>query len=315
MDRIVKGVCFGGKARVALIDTTEAVNELIKIHDLTPLSAAALGRTLTVGAYITANLKSDSDRFNVIINGGGPIGKICVAGEKRGTVKGFVENPHVDLPLRDDGKLNVGGAVGTNGEIVVIKDLGLKEPYIGRCKLVSGEIAEDFAMYLYKSEGIKGAVALGVLNDKNGCKASGGIIVEALPDADDNAVFMLEDIMTNFTAISSMIAEKSIEEIGDFYFGHLDAEFFPAEPIELYCGCESKIRDVIIGLGKAEAEDIIKERGEIEVKCDYCGKAYKYTAEDVDKLFKKRFLFINEADPSASGVIESDINSGDKDSE
>lgn len=313
MDRIVKGVCFGGKARVALIDTTEAVNALIKTHDLTPLAAAALGRTLTAGAYISANLKNDSDRFNLVIDGNGPIGKICVAGEKRGTVKGFVEEPHVDLPLRADGKLDVGGAVGKKGEIVVIKDLGLKEPYIGRCELVSGEIAEDFAMYLFKSEGIKGAVALGVLNDKNGCKASGGIIVEALPDADDNAIFMLEDIMTNFTAISSMIAEKSIEEIGDFYFGHLDAEFFPAEPIELFCGCESKIRNVIISLGKAEADDIIKERGEIEVKCDYCRKAYKYTAEDVEQLFKKkRFMIINEAEPEESGVYESEGN-GDKD--
>lgn len=313
MDRIVKGVCFGGKARVALIDTTEAVNALIKTHDLTPLAAAALGRTLTAGAYISANLKNDSDRFNLVIDGNGPIGKICVAGEKRGTVKGFVEEPHVDLPLRADGKLDVGGAVGKKGEIVVIKDLGLKEPYIGRCELVSGEIAEDFAMYLFKSEGIKGAVALGVLNDKNGCKASGGIIVEALPDADDNAIFMLEDIMTNFTAISSMIAEKSIEEIGDFYFGHLDAEFFPAEPIELFCGCESKIRNVIISLGKAEADDIIKERGEIEVKCDYCRKAYKYTAEDVEQLFKKkRFMIINEAEPEESGVYESEDN-GDKD--
>ncbi len=285
MDRIVKGVCFGGKARVALIDTTGIVNELIRIHDLTPLAAAALGRTVTVGAYVTANLKNDSDRFNIIVNGGGPIGRICVAGEKRGTVKGFVENPHVNLPVRADGKLDVGGAVGKNGDIVVIKDLGLKEPYVGRCELVSGEIAEDFATYLFKSEGITGAVALGVLNDKDGCKASGGIIVEALPDADENAVFMLEDIMTNFTHISSMIAEKSIEDIGEFYFGHLDTEFFAAEPIELYCGCAQKIRNVVKSLGRAEAEEIVKERGNIEVKCDYCGKAYTYTECDLDDIF------------------------------
>ncbi|MBQ9114922.1 MAG: Hsp33 family molecular chaperone HslO [Clostridia bacterium] len=287
MDKIIKAVLFGGKARVALIETTETVNKAIKTHDLTPLAAAALGRSLTIGAYIESNLKSETHKFNLIINGGGPIGKIYVTSDRVGTVKGLVENPQVDLPLRKDGKLDVGGAVGTNGDIVVIKDLGLKEPYIGRSQLVSGEIAEDYNNYLFKSEGILNAVALGVLNDKDGCKAAGGIIIEAMPDADDNMVCILEDIMSNFTNISALIAEKGIEEIGNYYFGHLDAEFFPAQTVRFKCDCWHKIRKIVRGLGRAEIEDIMKEQGMLEIKCDYCRKNYVYTEKDLDFLFEE----------------------------
>ncbi len=286
MDKIIKAVLFGGKARVALIDSTETVNKAIKTHDLTPLAAAALGRSLTVGAYIESNLKDATNKFNLIINGGGPIGKIYVTSDRVGTVKGLVENPQVDLPLREDGKLNVGGAVGTNGDIVVIKDLNLKEPYIGRCQLVSGEIAEDFNTYLFKSEGILNAVALGVLNDKNGCKAAGGIIIEAMPDADDNMVFVLEDIMSNFTNLSALIAEKGIDEIANFYFGHLDAEFFPEQSLSYRCDCWHKIRKIVRGLGRTEIEDIMREQGMLEIKCDYCRKNYVYTEKDLDFLFE-----------------------------
>ena len=287
MDKIIKAVLFGGKARVALIETTETVNKAIKTHDLTPLAAAALGRSLTIGAYIESNLKSETHKFNLIINGGGPIGKIYVTSDRVGTVKGLVENPQVDLPLRKDGKLDVGGAVGTNGDIVVIKDLGLKEPYIGRSQLVSGEIAEDYNNYLFKSEGILNAVALGVLNDKDGCKAAGGIIIEAMPDADDNMVCILEDIMSNFTNISALIAEKGIEEIGNYYFGHLDAEFFPAQTVRFKCDCWHKIRKIVRGLGRAEIEDIMKEQGMLEIKCDYCRKNYVYAEKDLDFLFEE----------------------------
>lgn len=287
MDKIIKAVLFGGKARVALIETTETVNKAIKVHDLTPLAAAALGRSLTVGAYIESNLKNETNKFNLIINGGGPIGKIYVTSDRVGTVKGLVENPQVDLPLRADGKLNVGGAVGTNGDMVIIKDLGLKEPYVGRSQLVSGEIAEDYNNYLFKSEGILNAVALGVLNDKDGCKAAGGIIIEAMPDADDNMIVILEDIMTNFSNISQLIAEKGIEEIGNYYFGHLDAEFFPAQTVRFKCDCWHKIRKIVRGLGREEIEDIIKEQGMLEIKCDYCKKNYVYTEKDLDYLFEE----------------------------
>lgn len=282
-DRIVKAVIFGGKARVAVISVKNAVQKAIEQHDLTPLAAAALGRALTAGAYINANLKNKSDRFNMIINGGGPIGKICIAGEN-GEIKGFVENPHVDLPSKN-GKLDVGGAVGKDGELTVIKDLGLKEPYIGKTKLVSGEIAEDFTAYLMSSEGIANAVALGVLTDKNGCLSAGGVIVEAMPSATDDMVFILEDIITNFKNISTLLKEKTPESIADFFFGHLDAEIFPAEKIVYHCNCLKKILGVIRGLGEEEAREIIKERGSIEVRCDYCAHKYNFLEKDLEIIF------------------------------
>lgn len=284
MDKIIKAVTFGGKARVSVMDITETVNKAIAVHGLSPLTSATLGRSLMIGAYISANLKGAREKFNVIIDGKGPIGKIYVAGDAGGKIKGYVENPVLDLPAKN-GKLDVGGAVGIDGDMLIIKDLGLKEPYIGRCELVSGEIAEDYATYLFKSEGIPSAVAFGVLTDKDGCKAAGGIVVEALPDADDNMIFILEDIMTNFNQISTLLTEETAEEIMDFYFGHLDTEIFPAEPIEWYCNCKEKVKMAIRSLGIEEAKDIIKEQGEIEVKCDYCNTKYHFNNDDLDEIF------------------------------
>ncbi len=282
-DRILKAVIMGGKARIAVLDTTGMVNRSVMIHNLSPLAAAALGRALTAGAYIASNLKNNA-KFSLIVDGGGPLGKIVIAGESGGTVRGFVENPSTDLPAKN-GKLDVGSAVGKDGFITVIKDFGLKEPYVGKCKLVSGEIAEDFTSYLLTSEGIPSAVALGVLADAGGCKASGGIIAEALPDADDGDILILEDIMSNFKHISALLAQKPVEEIMDFYFGHLDAQLFPAEELKLECRCNEKIHDVIRSLGRKEAYKLIKERDFIEARCDFCNKTYTFSEFDLKAVF------------------------------
>lgn len=284
MSEIMKAVILGGKARVAVSDTTDIVNQSIQMHQLSPLAAAALGRTLTAGAYLSSNLKGKKDKYSIVVNGGGPLGKIVVAGEAGCNVRGFVENPYVELPYKN-GKLDVGGAVGKNGDITIIKDLGLKEPYVGVSKLISGEIAEDFASYLLKSEGITAAVALGVLTDMRGCRAAGGVIVEAMPDATDEDIIILEDIMTNFSGISSMLAEKSAKQIMDFYFGHLDAEIFPSQKITLQCHCKKKIEGVVRSLGRNEAESIIAESGKIEVRCDFCNTVYTFHQDELDKLF------------------------------
>lgn len=285
-DRIIKAVILGGKARVAVLDTTAMVNESVALHGLSPLAAAALGRALTAGCYLAANLKNNA-KFSLTVDGGGPLGKIIVAGEAGNTVRGFAENPTLDLPPKN-GKLDVGGAVGKDGFITVIKDFGLKEPYVGKCRLISGEIAEDFASYLLTSEGIPAAVALGVLTDANGCRAAGGVIAEALPDADDGDIFVLEDIMSNFGKISTLLAEKPAEEIMDFYFGHLDAQIFPAEKLKLACRCGEKIPVVIRSLGREEANKIIAERGAIEARCDFCNKVYTYKESDLDGVFGGR---------------------------
>lgn len=283
MDRIVKGVCFDKKARLALISVTEGVRKAVQIHDMSPLSAAVYARALTAGAYINANLKSKSDRFNLIIDGKGSAGKIYIAGED-GDLKGFMENPHADAPLKN-AKLDIVSAVGTDGDMVVIKDMGLKEPYIGRTKLIGGGIADDFANYLYKSEGIRSAVAFGEYITADGVVQAGGIIVEALPDAGEEITFMLEDIMSNFSSLSTMMTEKSIEEIGDFYFGHLHTEFFAPEEIRYGCHCVKKIRNIIRSLGRSEAESIIRDEGAIEITCDYCRRTYRFGSQDVAALF------------------------------
>lgn len=287
MNKIIKTGLFGGFARAAFIDVTEMVNEEIKIHSLSPLATAALGRSLAMGAYVCANLKSPSDTFSITVNGGGPLGSIVIAGGDH-TLRGYVDNASVDLPARPDGHLDVGQGVGKEGYVTVIKDLGLKEPYVGRCELVSGEIAEDFAKYLFVSEGIKNAVALGVKVDKNGCLAAGGIVVEALPGINEDMLFILEDVTSNFTNVSDLIEEKGIDGIYDFYFSHLDAEVYAEEELFLKCNCsQEKIDGMIKGLGKKECEEILAERGSIEAVCHFCEKKYLYGKEELDKLWEK----------------------------
>ena len=287
MNVIKKGIIFAGKARVAIIDIKDIVNEEIQIHGLSPLAAAALGRTMTAGVYISNNLKSKEATFSMTVNGGGELGSIVVAGNGGNTLRGYVTNPTVDLPLKENGHLDVGKGVGTDGFITVIKDFGLKEPYMGRCKLVTGEIAEDFTQYLFASEGIKSAVALGVRVDSNGCIGAGGVIVEALPGINDDEIFMLEDIMSNFINVSEILGEKSVEEIFGFYFSHLDSESYAPEEIFLKCNCSAeRIENTLKSIGKQECEEIIEEVGKIEVACHFCEKRYIYDKEEVNKLWE-----------------------------
>ncbi|MFA6866403.1 MAG: Hsp33 family molecular chaperone HslO [Clostridia bacterium] len=288
MNKIVKGTIFDGKARVAIVEITDIVNEEIKMHDLSPLAAAALGRTMAVGAYISNNLKNESTKFSITVNGGGILGNIVVAGEGGNFIRGFVANTKATLPLKENGHLDVGNGVGKNGFFTVITDFGLKDAYVGKIPLVSGEIAEDFTQYLYKSEGIENAVALGVRMTKDGCIGAGGIIVEPLPDADDNMICMIEDIMTNFTNVSEIIASLGAEEIFNFYFGHLNAQKYNTEEVVLRCNCsKEKIENIIVGLGEKEAMDIVSEVGKLEIGCQFCGKNYSYSKAEVENLWQK----------------------------
>lgn len=287
MDRIIKGVLFDGFARVALIDVTGIANEEIAIHGLSPLACAALGRSMAMGAYIGSNLKSDEDSFSVIINGGGDLGGIVVVGS-RNSIRGYVNNPVVELPLKSDGHLDVGGGVGKNGFFTVIKDLGLKEPYVGKCELSNGEIAEDFVKYLWESEGIRSAAALGVKVNSDGCITAGGIVCEALPGINEDMLTILEDVMSNFKNVSDIMQVKSIEEIYDFYFAHLNAVKYDAENVALKCNCSAeRIENLIRGLGRDECQVILSEQGKIEAVCHFCNKKYTYYQEDAEKLWDK----------------------------
>lgn len=287
MDRLIKGLIFDGKAKVTAIDNTEMVNKSILMHDLTPLGGAALGRCLTVGIYLSNAIKAKNAKFSMTIDGKGGLGKIIIAGSEGNKVKGFVTNRHFDLPLREnDGKIDVGAGIGTDGEIVIVKDLGLKENYIGTCALVSGEVAEDFSQYLLKSDGIPNVVALGVLMDKDGCLSSGGLIIEAMPGISEEELFMLEDILTNFNNFSAMLKEKGLEEIINFYFGHLNADIYPTETVTLDCDCsEERLEAIIKSIGKDEAYDILNEQGKIELFYEFNSKYYVFDKEKVDNIF------------------------------
>lgn len=188
-DQIIKFLAYNGKISVVCCSTTNLVEEARKLHDLSPLSTAAMGRVLTITALIGSEMKNKTDKLTIQIKGNGPIGKIVAVSDNIPNVKACITNPHADLPLNEFGKLDVGGAVGNQGFINVIKDIGLKEPYIGISPLTSGEIAEDFANYFETSEQKQTAVALGVLVDKNGVRASGGYIISPMPDATDEENF------------------------------------------------------------------------------------------------------------------------------
>ena len=193
MDVIKRFMLFDKTILVSVISAKELVDKAIKIHSLSRTAAAALGRTLIVGAYMGTELKDDKQKLSITINGGGPLGRIVVLSDYGAKVRGYVENPAVELPLNGKGKLDVGGGVGKNGYISVIKDLGLKEPYSGRCPIVDGEIANDFAYYFTVSEQQPSAVALGVLAADNECVSAGGIFVSALPGGGDNAIPVMGD--------------------------------------------------------------------------------------------------------------------------
>ena len=286
MGKILKTGIFDGYARVTLIELTDLVNEEIKIHDLSPLCAAALGRAMTAGAYIATNLKSPTDKFSLTVSGDGPIGRVEIAGGPD-ALRGYVDHPAVELPQRSDGHLDVGRGIG-KGYLTVIKDLGLKEPYLGRCELVSGEIGEDFAQYLLTSEGVRSAVAVGVQVNSEGCIAAGGVVAEALPGITEDMLVILEDVMTNFQNVSDVLKEKSIEEIFDFYFSHLNGEIYASEEISVRCNCSrERIENLIRGLGKEECDTILSQQGKIEAVCHFCEKRYVFGREEVEALWKK----------------------------
>lgn len=287
MDVIKRFMLFDKTILVSVISAKELVDKAIKIHSLSRTAAAALGRTLIVGAYMGTELKDDKQKLSITINGGGPLGRIVVLSDYGAKVRGYVENPAVELPLNGKGKLDVGGGVGKNGYISVIKDLGLKEPYSGRCPIVDGEIANDFAYYFTVSEQQPSAVALGVLAADNECVSAGGIFVSALPGADDNAITVMEDILTNFTRVSDLFKEMTPEDIIDRYFSHFDIFIFPT------CIRRTNARAIGCGLNKSSCLWGATRRTIFCVKTGSwnllvnSATKVRFTKNDVDTLFSK----------------------------
>ncbi len=285
MARLITTTALDNRFSVTAIDTTDMVNEIIKIHNLSPLSAAALGRTLTVTTYMCSQFKNDTDKLSVTINGGGAAGQIVVCGNGKLEMRASIDNPYGDMPLKSNGKLDVGGFVGTNGKLTVVKDLGLKEPYVGTSNLISGEIGEDFTAYYAYSEQVPTAIAVGVkIGTDLTCIGAGAVILQALPNADDEHLEKAEKIMNGLTNISTLIKEKPLEDILIDSFG-IDSLFYKEARPVYKCLCSKEyIERLLLTLGFDELYDMINKDGKIQVNCQFCHKNYEFYKEDIDKL-------------------------------
>ena len=273
---------------VTAVESKDIVNRAIGIHKLSPVAAAALGRALTMAALMGKEFKNKQDYLTVTIDGGGPLGKITVCADGDGHVKGDIENPVAETIVKDDGHLDVGTAVGRDGQLTVIKDIGLKQPYVGTSKLISGEIAADFAYYYATSEQQPCGVTLGVGLNKKRCKSAGGVFVQVMPNCPEDLLFRLETIMYAMDEMSYQFDGSTAEEVIMRFFGEFNPVITESCEVSYKCNCNKrKINRVVKSLGKSEADSIVSEMGQIEVCCHFCGKKYVYDQLAVDKLFSK----------------------------
>ena len=289
-DKITNFLAYDGRIGITCIKTTSMVEEARKVHDLSPVATAALGRVLTITALMANEMKEKEDKITVQIKGNGPIGTILAVANNVPEVKGYVQNPYVDLPLNEFGKLDVGGAVGQDGYIHVIKDIGLKEPYIGISNLTSGEIADDFTNYFVNSEQRQAAVSLGVLVDKNGVREAGGYLITPMPDATEEDISNVEKGIFEAGAISKMLDEKlSLIDIAKKVTGDKNIKVIEDCKVPVYkCECsKEKMKTALISIGKKEIEDIIKEDGKAELVCHFCNKKYDFNKEELEEIKRK----------------------------
>lgn len=290
-DKIIKFLAYEGKISVICADTTELVEKARKIHDLSPVATAAFGRLLTITAIMGNEMKGEKNKLTIQMKGNGPLGTMLTTSDNFPRIKGYVSNPIIDLPLNDMGKLDVGGAVGNAGFINVIKDIGLKEPYIGICPLISGEIAEDFAEYFAKSEQKNTAVALGVLVDKNGVKSAGGYIITPMPDATDEEISKVEQAIFKAGAISKMLDQNlSLLEIAKKVTGDENVQIIEENITPVYeCDCSKEhMADGLATLDKTVLKEMIDEDEKAELLCHFCNKKYEFSKEELENILKEK---------------------------
>ena len=291
MDKLIHGTAAEGTVRVMAAITTDAVAEAIRRHQTSPTAGAALGRTLTGAALLGASQK-DFDRLTVKIESDGPVGGITAEADPNGNVRGYVKNPHAELPPRVDGKFDVRGVIG-KGTFYVIResgfDIGLhREPYVGSVPIVSGEIAEDFAYYLAKSEQIPAAVSLGVLlrNSDPFVMAAGGVMIQMLPGANEHIVTMIEDTMARAPHLTSIIKEgASPKDLLTTALGVIDFEVLGEEQVRFQCTCSfEKAVGMIGALGRYEVESMIEEDSGAVMTCGFCNETYTLEREDLEGI-------------------------------
>ena len=287
MDKLVRGTAKDGMVRVIGAITTDIVDFGTKAHECTPVASAALGRMLTAGVLVGSTLKSEKEKVTLKMDGGGEAKGVTVVADSKGNVKGYIGNPYIDLPLNEKGKLDVSKAIGKNGMLYVIKDLGLKDPYVGQVPITSGEIAEDFTYYFTVSEQTPSAVALGVLVDKDlSIKAAGGFIIQMMPDADELLADILMYRLQEIPPVTQMIAEgKTIEDILQYIFDGMDLKLLQESKPEYKCDCSrDKLEKALISIGEKDLREIYNDNKDEEVVCNFCNKKYSFSHEDIGKM-------------------------------
>lgn len=285
-DYIVRATAADGQIRAFASTTKELCETARQIHGTSPVGTAALGRLLTGAGMMGSMMKNKNDLLSIILNADGPMGKTGVTANADAEVKGYISNPDFQNPLNYFGKLDVGGAVG-NGTLKVIKDMGLKEPYIGQTALITGEIAEDLTYYFATSEQIPTSVALGVLIDTdNSVKQAGGFIIQLMPFAKDTIIDSLENKIKEITSVTALLEDGlSPEQILQKILGDFNPEFSKVISTCYKCNCNrEKVSKILLSVGEKELESMIADGEPIEVKCHFCNTSYVFSIEELKKL-------------------------------
>ena len=286
-DRLVRAISKDGFVKAVAVTTRDLTERARQIHKTTPVATAALGRTLAAASMLGNALKGEGTSLTLRINGGGPLGTVLAVSDNEGNVRGTVDNPQVDLPLRADGKLDVGSAVGVDGMLTVIRDLNMKEPYVGSVGLLGGEIAEDLAAYFVESEQIPSACGLGVLVDRDqSVLVSGGYLIQLLPGASDDIITMVEGGIYAAGPVTELLKEDSDPEsllrrvMSDF-----ELEILESTPIEYRCYCSrERMERALISMGSEELDTMIREQGDAELTCRFCDNVQHFSKEELESL-------------------------------
>ena len=287
MDRIVRAISSDGLVQAAAICSRDLTERARQIHKLLPVGTAALGRTLSAASLMGNALKGAGASLTLQIKGGGPLGTVLAVSDNLGNVRGYVTNPQVDIPLREDGKLDVGGAVGREGTITVIKDLHMKEPYVGTIDLLGGEIAEDVAAYFVESEQIPTACGLGVLVDRDqSVKAAGGYLIQLLPGADEDTIVKVEGgIMAAGNVSAILDKDDDPEHMLRQVMSDFDLKILKTCPVEYRCYCSrQRVERALISLGKDELQHILDEQGHCSMTCQFCDAVYDFSGDELKAL-------------------------------
>ena len=286
-DYIVRAISADGLVQAAAICSRELTERARQIHHASPVATAALGRALAGASMMGNALKGQGASLTLQIKGGGPLGTVLAVSDTQGNVRGYVANPQVDLPLRDDGKLDVGGAVGGEGTIAVIKDLHMKEPYVGTVDLMGGEIAEDIAGYFVESGQIPTACALGVLVDRDhSVKAAGGYLIQLMPGATEDTIVKVEGGIMAAGPVSALLEQDpDPEHLLRAVMSDFDLKILETQPVSYKCYCSrERVERALISLGRQELEDMIRQQGGCQLSCQFCDTVYDFSKEELEQL-------------------------------